>query len=267
MPAYTQIPADVAQTLQMNAGILAKTFDPATGTVSDIIGATTGGIKIDATPSYTDFGEDIDNCPKNSKELKRLDGWECKVAGTYLTVTAAKLVSLLGTAQLATGDDTHVELNPAISSADFADIWFVGDYGASGFLAVKLSNALNTTGLSIQTSEKAKGQFSFEYLGHTTIADATMVPLDIYIKDSALNTVTYTLTNCTRTLGEFELPDNTDLVARFVADAGKSLPASITVTEGGSALSSGSDYTWASATGVLVVPAAAAALVITVTAA
>ena len=267
MASYTQIPVDVAQTLQMNAGIIAKTFTPSTGVVADIIGATTGGITITATPSYTDNGADIDNCPKNSKEMKQLDSWECKVSGTYLTITAAKMAALLGAADVDGDDATHVVLNSTLASGDFSDVWFIGDYGASGFLAVKLSDALNTTGLSIRTSDKAKGQIAFEYLGHTSIAAPTVVPLDIYIKDSVALGVTYSLTACSRTLGGDFVATGTDLVARFVADAGKALPASVTVTEGGSALSSGSDYTWTQGTGVLVVPAAAGALVITVTAA
>ena len=34
------------------------------------------------------YGDDIDNCPKNTKELKKLDSWEAKMSGTFVTVTA-----------------------------------------------------------------------------------------------------------------------------------------------------------------------------------
>lgn len=59
---YTKIPENTFQTLQMNAGVLLSEFDPATPTVADnkILGATSGGINFTATPSFIDFGEDID---------------------------------------------------------------------------------------------------------------------------------------------------------------------------------------------------------------
>jgi hypothetical protein len=73
---FTKIPSDAFQKLQINAGILTTDFTPATGAIGEAgqIGATTGGVNFTATPTYSDFGEDIDNCPKNvqySCQLKR----------------------------------------------------------------------------------------------------------------------------------------------------------------------------------------------------
>ena len=71
---FTKIPQNTFEQLQVNAGIIVKDFDVATGTFadSDIITATTGGITVNVKPSFEDFGSDIDNCPKNSMELKRI---------------------------------------------------------------------------------------------------------------------------------------------------------------------------------------------------
>lgn len=64
---FTKIPSDAFQKLQINAGILTTDFTPATGTIGEAgqIGATTGGVNFTATPTYSDMGADIDNCPKN----------------------------------------------------------------------------------------------------------------------------------------------------------------------------------------------------------
>ena len=72
---FTRIPETAFQKLQLNAGILLSDFDPATGDVTeaDLMGATSGGVNFTATPSFSDFGEDIDNCPVNVLELKKLD--------------------------------------------------------------------------------------------------------------------------------------------------------------------------------------------------
>ena len=88
---FTVIPQSTFDDIQLDAGVLLKNFNPATPTApadSDIICATTGGISPSCVPSYSDYGEDIDNCPMNVKELKHLDGWECKLGFTSLGTSA-----------------------------------------------------------------------------------------------------------------------------------------------------------------------------------
>lgn len=62
MGAYTVIPQSTFNDLQLDAGILLKTFDPASPTVTDanIICATTGGVNPSCVPTYSDLGEDVD---------------------------------------------------------------------------------------------------------------------------------------------------------------------------------------------------------------
>lgn len=194
MAKFTQIPTNTFKKLQLNAGILTTEFDPATGelSASNIIGATSGGVSFEATPSFSDFGEDIDNCPKNTKELKRLDSWEAKISGSFVTMDTTAAVSVIGTAAVASGDQTKVVPRNSVDANDFKDIWWVGDYsdvnddgsssGKAGFIAVKLINALSTGGFKIQSGDKAKGTFEFEYTGHYSIENTDVVPFELYIK-------------------------------------------------------------------------------------
>ena len=194
MAKFTQIPTNTFKKLQLNAGILTTEFDPATGelSASNIIGATSGGVSFEAAPSFSDFGEDIDNCPKNTKELKRLDSWEAKMSGSFVTMDTTAAVSVIGTAAVASGDRTKVVPRNSIEAEDFKDIWWVGDYsdvnddgssaGKAGFIAVKLINALSTGGFKIQSGDKAKGTFEFEYTGHYSIENTAIVPFELYIK-------------------------------------------------------------------------------------
>lgn len=64
---FTQIPQDTFKKLVLNAGVLLSAFNPATAEYDndDIIGATSDDVTFVATPSYSDFGADINNCPKN----------------------------------------------------------------------------------------------------------------------------------------------------------------------------------------------------------
>lgn len=194
MAKFTQIPTDTFKKLQLGAGILTTGFNPATGELnaSNIIGATSGGVSFEATPSFSDFGEDIDNCPKNTKELKKLDSWEAKMSGSFVTMDTNVATSVIGTATVASDDSTKVVPRNSVDAKDFKDIWWVGDYsdinddgssaGKAGFIAIKLIDALSTGGFKIQSGDKAKGTFEFEYTGHYSIEDTDIVPFELYIK-------------------------------------------------------------------------------------
>lgn len=185
---FTQIPTGTFENLQMNAGILLDEFTPSTGVIGNIIGATTGGINFTATPTYSDYGEDIDNCPKNMKELKKLDSWEATLSGTFASVSASLAKTLIGAADTDKSDATHIIPRNDILETDFQDIWWVGDYSNlngdtnGGFCAVHLINALSTGGFQIQSTDKAKGQFAFSFTGHYSMDDQSRVPFEIFVK-------------------------------------------------------------------------------------
>ena len=187
---FTKIPNDAFQKLQINAGILTTDFTPTTGTIGEAgqIGATTGGVSFTATPTYSDYGDDIDNCPKNMKELKRLDSWEATISGTFVNADTAIAKMLVGAADIGTDDTTKVTPRNDLANDDFKTIWLVGDYSDKngetngGFIAIKLINALSTGGFQIQTADKAKGQFAFTFTGHYSMDAQDTPPFEIYIK-------------------------------------------------------------------------------------
>ena len=131
---FTKIPTNTFKELQLNAGVLVSEFTPSSGTVtaSNIIGATSGGVNFTATPEYTDSRDDIHNCPKNIKELKRLDNWTVEMSGTYLTVNTTVAKALVGAADIDGSDNTKIVPRNDIADTDFSDIWWVGDYITRG---------------------------------------------------------------------------------------------------------------------------------------
>lgn len=188
---YTQIPVNTFKELQLNAGILVTGFTPATGEVTGLLGATTGGIQFTDDVEYKDFGDDIDNCPKNMMELKKLDKHEAKMSGTFITLSASTAKKLAAAADVDALDSTHIIPRNDVLVSDFSDIWWVGDYsdentGASaGFVAIHLLNSLNTGGFQIQTTDREKGKFAFEFMGHYSMAAQDTVPYEIYIKEGS----------------------------------------------------------------------------------
>ena len=184
---YTKIPETTFKNIQLNAGVLLSAFNPESATVANesIIGATTGGVNFTATPTFSDYGEDIDNCPKNMKELKKLDAWEISMSGTYVTVDANAVKALVGAADVS---GNKITPRNDLKLTDFTDVWWVGDYSDQngetngGFVAIHMMNALSTGGFAIQSSDNGKGNFAFTYTAHYSMAAQDTVPFEVYVK-------------------------------------------------------------------------------------
>lgn len=187
---FTKIPETTFQNLQLNAGVLLSDFDPATAEVAneDIVGATTGGVNFTATPTFSDYGEDIDNCPKNMLELKKLDAWEIAMSGAFVTADANSVKKLVGAAD---ADGEKIVPRNDVLKSDFVDLWWVGDYSennseeSGGFIAIHMMNTLSTGGFAIQSSDNGKGNFAFTYTAHYSMDAQETVPFEVYVKAGA----------------------------------------------------------------------------------
>lgn len=186
MGKFTVIPQDTFEGLQLDAGVLLKQFNPAEVAApddADIICATTGGINATCVPTYSDLGEDVDNCPVNMKELKHLDSWECKMTFTSLGTSPEGIKLALGAADIS--GTTQIVPRRDLAQTDFSDIWWVGDRADGGCVAIQLKNALSTGGFSIQTTKSGKGQISVELTGHVSINAQDAMPMVFYSIDPA----------------------------------------------------------------------------------
>ena len=206
---FTQTDPNVLKQIQFNAGVLCSSYNIFTGEISDIIGATSGGISISIAPATTDYGEDIDNVKKNTYELKRIDSWEAKFSGTFVAASKAAVKRLLASVTETTETPASGVQSPAYSavqrltpndafaitsgSSDFETIWWIGDYSDDNnpndgkFIAVRLDNTINTTGFVLKTADKAKGQFSFEFLAHYSL-NSDAIPFAVFIVENTSST-------------------------------------------------------------------------------
>ena len=183
MGKFTVIPSDAFDGLQMDAGVLLRNFNPAEPAApadADIICATTGGINPQCIPTYSDFGEDVDNVPNNMKEFKHLDGWDCRIATTGLGTTPELIKLALGAADIDGTNTSKIIPRRDLKQTDFSDIWWVGDRADGGLVAIRLMNALSTGGFSLQTTKNGKGQISIEITGHVSISAQNVVPMEFY---------------------------------------------------------------------------------------
>ena len=190
---FAQLPDDIQTALATNAGIVLKEFDPnmemsvletARQTIKqNILFATTGGVNTSCAYTYKDLGEDIDNCPKDAKEMLEVEKIECKLGGTGVTITPESAVSLFGAADKSGSEVVKIDPRRDVKLTDFKSLWYVCPYGTDhGFVAVKLENALSVGGFSSQSTKKDKTQFTFDYKGFSSLANPEKVPFEYYIK-------------------------------------------------------------------------------------
>lgn len=194
---FTQVATDAFQKLQLNAGVITTEFDPTSPTLdkSKIFGATSGGTAFATNPEYVDFGEDIDNVPPNTKQLKRLQSVNPTMSGTLKTVDTAAAKALMAAADVS---GNKITPRGNLVDGDFIDdIWWVGDYsdinvdkaatgggtaGSAGFMAIHMMNVLSTGGLQLQSNDDGKGDFEFELMAHYDLDDIDTLPYEVYIK-------------------------------------------------------------------------------------
>ena len=197
---FTQIPETTFEEIQLNAGILVDGFTPATGEVDSILGATTGGLTFATNPTFEDFGADIDNAPRNTKELKKQTREDITLSGTFVTMTARLAKRTMGAADIDGSDATHIVPRNDLADSDFGDIWWIGDYSNKngntngGFIAIHLMDALSTGGFQIKSNDRGKGNFAFTYTAHRTIEDQDKVPYEVFIKAGTSESGDYDMT-------------------------------------------------------------------------
>lgn len=196
MSKFTQIPADTFKSIGLNAGTVLSNFDPETGKITpeSIMGATTGDVTFTATPTYTDFGEDINGVKPNTAEMKRLESIAVKLSGTFTTITDKLAKDLVASGTISEITAKKITPRNYLTSEDFKDIWWVGDYsdvnddgegsGSSrkaGYIAIHIMKALNIDGFQLKATNGGKMTSPFNFQGHYSISEPDVVPYELYI--------------------------------------------------------------------------------------
>lgn len=186
MARFTVIPLDTFKGLAYNAGVLTTKFDirhPERFTEADVLTATKGGLQVNCKATYSDLGEDVDNCPNNTKELKQLEGWDCSISTTAIDVSKEVVRLALGAADINANTGAIVPRRD-LKQSDFRNnVTCLIDKPNGGYICVILNNALSTEGFSLQTGKNAKGELPLTLAGHYSIKQQKVVPMVIYSID------------------------------------------------------------------------------------
>ena len=178
-----KVAATAANNMQVDAGLLLSSFDitnPVEPADADIICATTGDFSIVSQPDTSDFFDDVNNAPKNTKEGKRITGWTNTLGITCLEVTEDTIKLALGASKV--NADGGVAPRDQYEANDFKKIYWIGDMvDVNKLLVVEMSNTVSTGGLSFTSTNNGKGKIALSLQAHTTIADETFVPMSFFV--------------------------------------------------------------------------------------
>lgn len=197
------VTADTFNNAVFNAGILLHDVDISSATDAASLltlitseenkkkwfGATQGGVNIQENRTY--WKPDIDGLRLPFKGQYQVDTVEPKMTGTLVELTPDNVKAVSGAADLTTaGNVTTVQARATIKEGDyFGTIIFVGNQGGdNGLFVCVMENALCTTGINSQTSDKAVATLPFEFTAHSssvTFTDTLPVKYMFFAKAAA----------------------------------------------------------------------------------
>ena len=162
-----------------DAATLAQLIETAKEEGTSLMGATKGGVNIQIVPSFWNVEADGMRMPFVGS--KRPDTAEVKITGTLVEYTPDNVKDVLGVADK-TGEGAKITVQPrfSIKQGDYIPslVW-VGNHGSDGIVLMELKNALCTTGLNTQTTDKDVGTLPFEFVGHADDVSSTELPIKI----------------------------------------------------------------------------------------
>lgn len=175
----TGLNSGTATNLQLGAGAVLKSAytDSTSLSASNILSATNGGATFSAVPTF--FVPTVDGMFENIKGAgKTITNWAVTLSFTAVEASAEVLLKALGCADQ-DGTTGVITGRHTISPSDYADLYFIAEKGDGSVIQITIKNAMNTSGLSLQTANNGNGGISFTFSGNYDISDLETPPFEI----------------------------------------------------------------------------------------
>ena len=192
MYMMSPVRAETFDNLVFDAGILLRNFDYSSATDAEslaalvkeakkdstkLLGATKGGIN--PQTNFEFWEPELDGKRMSFKGAKRLSNGDAVISGTLVEMTPENAKDVIALADIGgEGNKQSVKPRFSIKEGDYIDslVW-IGNLGSNGLYLVELKNALCTSGLSTQTTDKDIGTLPFEFHGHADNVSDTELPI------------------------------------------------------------------------------------------
>ena len=186
---YSGFTEKTAENLLLDAGAFFVDYDVETDTfetavtAGKLLGATRGGGQFNATPEIRRI--EVDGVSGNAKGLTVIDSWEVKMTANILEVSKEVIARSLTASEIDSTTNEDYDIIKAknfIELADYIDkVTFVGTLcGSNGARIIQVYNAINTTGLTLQTQSKNEAVIAMELEGHYDASELDNPPFAIF---------------------------------------------------------------------------------------
>lgn len=186
---YSGFTEKTAENLLLDAGaffvdynIEEDTFETAV-TAGKLLGATRGGGQFSAVPEIRRI--EVDGVAGSAKGLTVIDSWAVKMTANILEISKETLKRALTASEVdaTTNEDYHIiRAKNFIELEDYIDnVTFVGTLsGSKEPVIIQVYNALNATGLALQTQSKNEAVIAMELEGHYAADELDNPPFAIF---------------------------------------------------------------------------------------
>ncbi|HSH24601.1 MAG TPA: hypothetical protein VLA13_03580 [Massilibacterium sp.] len=187
--SYSGYTEKTAENLLLDAGAFFIDFDVETDdfdsavAAGKLLGATRGGGSFSAVPEIRAI--EVDGVHGKAKGLQVIDQWEIKMTASVLEVTREGLTKALTASEVDESTNTTYDIIKAKNYIDITDyfdnITYVGKIsGADEPLIIQIYNAINSTGLTLETEDKSEAVTEMEFEGHYDESELDSPPFAIF---------------------------------------------------------------------------------------
>lgn len=191
---YSGFTETTAQKLLLDAGAFFKDFEVGVDTFESavtagkLLGATSGGGTFSAVPTIRQI--EIDGVKGAAKGLEVIDEWVVTLTANMKEISEDVLVTALGAGKAENGSTGYrkITANNYIQLTDYIDnITWVGKLsGSEDPVIIQVFNALSTSGITLQTQDKAEGLIPITFTGHYDADALDTPPFEIHYPESTV---------------------------------------------------------------------------------
>jgi hypothetical protein len=204
MKKYSGFTTDTTKSLVLDAGAFFKNFEVGTDTFDSavaagkLLGATKGGGEFSAVPDIRQI--EVDGVAGRAKGLEVINSWDVYLKAKVLEIKESTLQAALCASVISTNtsvsDYDMIQARNNIELTDYIEniVWVGTLSGSDDPVIIEVTNALNTDGLKLTTTDKNEAVIEMTFYGHYVQEDLNNPPFRIYYPTTISPIVTTTST-------------------------------------------------------------------------
>jgi len=204
MKKYSGFTTDTTKSLVLDAGAFFKNFEVGTDTFDSavaagkLLGATKGGGEFSAVPDIRQI--EVDGVAGRAKGLEVINSWDVYLKAKVLEIKESTLQAALCASVISTNtsvsDYDMIQARNNIELTDYIEniVWVGTLSGSDDPVIIEVTNALNTDGLKLTTTDKNEAVIEMTFYGHYEQEDLNNPPFRIYYPTTTSPIVTTTST-------------------------------------------------------------------------